>query len=124
MSGLTGTIPYPAVAGVARPRARVDHKNSEEAALVRRVQAHDEVWVRHIKTALEENRFRLIYEPVANLLGDGQKIYAVGLRSNRHPLAGWPHRHLCVMVQIHVWLRGIFRGPGTLYSGSAMKPPS
>jgi diguanylate cyclase (GGDEF)-like protein len=45
-----------------------------------RVHAYDEVWVRHIKMALDENRFRLNYEPVANLLGDGQKIYAVGVR--------------------------------------------
>jgi multidomain signaling protein FimX len=45
-----------------------------------RKHAYDEVWVRHIKTALAENRFRLVQHPVASLAGDGQKIYDVGVR--------------------------------------------
>jgi diguanylate cyclase (GGDEF)-like protein/PAS domain S-box-containing protein len=45
-----------------------------------RVQAYDEVWVRHINTALAENRFRLVQHPVASLAGNGQKFYDVGVR--------------------------------------------
>jgi EAL domain-containing protein (putative c-di-GMP-specific phosphodiesterase class I) len=35
-----------------------------------RVQSYDTVWVRHIRAALEENRFRLVQQPIANLGGN------------------------------------------------------
>jgi diguanylate cyclase (GGDEF)-like protein/PAS domain S-box-containing protein len=35
-----------------------------------RVQSYDAVWVKHIKAALMENRFRLVQQPVASLQGD------------------------------------------------------
>ena len=34
-----------------------------------RVQAYDQVWVKHIKAALMENRFRLVQQPIASLGG-------------------------------------------------------
>ena len=45
-----------------------------------RVKAYDEVWVRHIKTALAENRFRLVQQPIVCLSGDGQKVFDVAVR--------------------------------------------
>ena len=45
-----------------------------------RVKAYDEVWVRHIRTALAENRFRLVQQPIACLSGDGQKVFDVAVR--------------------------------------------
>lgn len=45
-----------------------------------RVKAYDEVWVRHIRTALAENRFRLVQQPIASLSGDGQKVFDVAVR--------------------------------------------
>jgi multidomain signaling protein FimX len=35
-----------------------------------RVQSYDAVWVKHIKSALMENRFRLVQQPIASLEGD------------------------------------------------------
>jgi len=45
-----------------------------------RARAYDEVWVRHIKTALAENRFRLVQHPVASLTGGGHKYFDVAVR--------------------------------------------
>lgn len=43
-------------------------------------QAYDEVWVRHIRAALMENRFRLVHQPIANLQGETQDMYDVLVR--------------------------------------------
>ena len=45
-----------------------------------RVQAYDQVWVKHIKAALMENRFRLVQQPIASLSGDDHKIFDVAIR--------------------------------------------
>lgn len=45
-----------------------------------RVQAYDEIWVRHIKAALMENRFRLVQQPIVSLNGGNQKIFDVAVR--------------------------------------------
>jgi multidomain signaling protein FimX len=45
-----------------------------------RVQAYDQVWVKHIKAALMENRFRLVQQPIASLGGSDQKIFDVAIR--------------------------------------------
>lgn len=37
-----------------------------------RTQRYDEIWVRHIKSALMDNRFRLLHLPIAGLSGDNQ----------------------------------------------------
>jgi diguanylate cyclase (GGDEF)-like protein/PAS domain S-box-containing protein len=45
-----------------------------------RVQAYDQVWVKHIRAALMENRFRLVQQPVASLRGGDDKIFDVAIR--------------------------------------------
>jgi diguanylate cyclase (GGDEF)-like protein/PAS domain S-box-containing protein len=45
-----------------------------------RVQAYDKIWVRHIKTALMENRFRLVQQPIASLLGEDKGMFDVLVR--------------------------------------------
>lgn len=45
-----------------------------------RQQAADEIWVRHIKTALMENRFRLMQQPIASLLGEDRGMFDVLVR--------------------------------------------
>jgi EAL domain-containing protein (putative c-di-GMP-specific phosphodiesterase class I)/GGDEF domain-containing protein len=45
-----------------------------------RVQAYDMIWVKHIKTALMENRFRLVQQPVASLQGEDPNMFDVLVR--------------------------------------------
>ena len=45
-----------------------------------RVQAYDQIWVRHIKAALMENRFRLVQQPIASLVGDDKGMFDVLVR--------------------------------------------
>src|ERR1700688_3182734 len=45
-----------------------------------RVQAYDQIWVKHIKGALMENRFRLVQQPIASLSGGDQKMFDVAIR--------------------------------------------
>ncbi|MBS0387595.1 MAG: EAL domain-containing protein [Proteobacteria bacterium] len=45
-----------------------------------RVLAYDQVWVKHIKAALAENRFHLVQQPIASLSGGAQKIIDVAMR--------------------------------------------
>ena len=45
-----------------------------------RVLAYDQVWVKHIKAALAENRFHLVQQPIASLSGSAQKIFDVAVR--------------------------------------------
>src|SRR5271168_249475 len=66
MSSLIGALPFPAVGERARARTRVDHKNSEEAALVRRVQARDELAFRGIVDRYQAKVFSIIYGILRN----------------------------------------------------------
>jgi multidomain signaling protein FimX len=43
-------------------------------------QASDEIWVRRIKAALMENRFRLLQQPIASLLGEDRGMFDVLMR--------------------------------------------
>ncbi len=45
-----------------------------------RVQAYDQIWVKHIKAALMENRFRLVQQPIASLMGDDLQMFDVLVR--------------------------------------------
>ncbi|MFT3904899.1 MAG: EAL domain-containing protein [Steroidobacteraceae bacterium] len=45
-----------------------------------RVLAYDQVWVKHIRAALLENRFRLVQQPVASLRSEKQAIFDVAIR--------------------------------------------
>jgi diguanylate cyclase (GGDEF)-like protein len=49
-----------------------------------RVQAYDKIWVKHIKSALMENRFRLVQQPVASLQGDDPNMFDVLVRMLDH----------------------------------------
>jgi diguanylate cyclase (GGDEF)-like protein/PAS domain S-box-containing protein len=53
---------------------------SDKADTDARVQSYDKVWVKHIKAALMENRFRLVQQPVASLQGDDPGMYDVLVR--------------------------------------------
>lgn len=66
MSGLLEAIPFPVVDERPRTRTRVDHKNSEEADLVRRIQAHDELAFREIVDRYQSKIFSIIYGVLRN----------------------------------------------------------
>ena len=66
MSSFAGTIPFPASATRAKAKARVDHRNSDEAALVRRVQARDEIAFREIVERYQAKVFSIIYGILRN----------------------------------------------------------
>src|SRR5438132_10626074 len=66
MSGFTGVLPFPASSDPARAKTRVDHRNSEEAALVRRVQARDEIAFREIVERYQAKIFSIIYGILRN----------------------------------------------------------
>lgn len=66
MSSLSGAIPFPATKDGARGRTRVDHRNSDEAALVRRVQARDEMAFREIVERYQAKVFSIIYGILRN----------------------------------------------------------
>ena len=53
---------------------------SGRADVENRVQSYDQVWVKHIKAALMENRFRLAQQPVASLQGDDPQMWDVFVR--------------------------------------------
>ncbi|MDE2306570.1 MAG: EAL domain-containing protein [Gammaproteobacteria bacterium] len=80
-SGLDGVI---ADAAEALRQARVRGGNqmgdSRRTDTETRVQAYDKIWVRHIKTALMENRFRLVQQPIASLLGEDKGMFDVLVR--------------------------------------------
>jgi diguanylate cyclase (GGDEF)-like protein/PAS domain S-box-containing protein len=52
-----------------------DHADTEN-----RVMSYDKVWVKHIKAALMENRFRLVQQPIASLQGEGHSMFDVLVR--------------------------------------------
>ncbi|HLH04041.1 MAG TPA: RNA polymerase sigma factor [Bryobacteraceae bacterium] len=67
MNGLSVSLPFPAVAGdAAHVKAKVDHRSSDEAALVRRVQAQDEMAFREIVERYQAKVFSIIYGILRN----------------------------------------------------------
>ena len=48
------------------------------------MQAYDKIWVKHIKSALMENRFRLVQQPVASLQGEDPNMFDVLVRMLDH----------------------------------------
>ena len=66
MASLIGVLQYPAVAGKSRARSRVDHKNSQEAALIRRVQAGDELAFREVVERYQSKIFSIIHGILRN----------------------------------------------------------
>jgi multidomain signaling protein FimX len=54
--------------------------SSDRADADSRVMAYDRVWVKHIKAALMENRFRLVQQPIASLQGADPVMFDVLVR--------------------------------------------
>ncbi len=68
MNGLTASLPFPAIAGettLAKAK-RLNHRTTEEAALVRRVQAKDEMAFREIVERYQAKVFSIIYGILRN----------------------------------------------------------
>jgi multidomain signaling protein FimX len=57
---------------------------SDRADTENRVMSYDKVWVKHIKAALMENRFRLVQQPIASLQGENPGMYDVLVRMIDH----------------------------------------
>jgi len=66
MSGLAGVLPFPQSSSGVRVKARVEHRTSEEAALVRRVQARDEMAFREVVERYQAKVFSIIYGILRN----------------------------------------------------------
>ena len=66
MDASTLTLPFPAAGEGTRARTRVDHKTSEEAALVRRVQARDEMAFREVVERYQSKVFSIIFGILRN----------------------------------------------------------
>ena len=66
MNTLTGVLPFPVVGDQSRAKTRVDHKNSDEAVLVKRVQARDELAFREIVERYQSKVFSIIYGILRN----------------------------------------------------------
>jgi RNA polymerase sigma-70 factor, ECF subfamily len=66
MSGLGATIPFPNAGEASRTTTRLDHRNTEEAALVRRVQAQDEMAFREIVERYQTKVYSIIYGILRN----------------------------------------------------------
>ncbi|MGE5488136.1 MAG: RNA polymerase sigma factor [bacterium] len=66
MGGLSGTLPLPVSGERIAVRQRVDYKNTEEAALVRRAQEGDEMAFREIVERYQSKVFSIIYGILRN----------------------------------------------------------
>ncbi len=66
MGTLIGTLQFPAIGSKARAKTRVDYRNGEEAALVRRVQAGDELAFRELVERYQAKIFSIIYGILRN----------------------------------------------------------
>ena len=67
MSGLSAVLPFPATAGETnRAKSKLDPRSTEEAALVRRVQAQDELAFREIVERYQAKVFSIIYGILRN----------------------------------------------------------
>ena len=66
MATLTGALQFPAIGSKVRAKTRVDHRNGDEAALVRRVQAGDELAFRELVERYQAKIFSIIYGILRN----------------------------------------------------------
>jgi RNA polymerase sigma-70 factor (ECF subfamily) len=66
MGTLIGTLQFPAIGSKTRAKTRVDHRNGDEAALVRRVQAGDELAFRELVERYQSKIFSIIYGILRN----------------------------------------------------------
>src|SRR3984957_19546237 len=66
MATLIGALQFPAIGSKAQAKTRVDHRSTEEAALVRRVQAQDEMAFREVVERYQAKVFSIIYGILRN----------------------------------------------------------
>jgi RNA polymerase sigma-70 factor (ECF subfamily) len=66
MDGLGAIMAFPAAGEASRAKTRLDHRTSEEAALVRRVQAKDELAFREIVDRYQAKVYSIIYGILRN----------------------------------------------------------
>ncbi len=67
MTGLDAVTPFPAVTGEAtRAKTKLDHRSTDEAALIRRVQSGDEFAFREIVERYQSKVFSIIYGILRN----------------------------------------------------------
>src|SRR5438552_14816968 len=67
MNGLSATRPLPAATGeTTRAKTKLDHRTTEEAGLVRRIQAQDELAFREIVERYQAKVFSIIYGILRN----------------------------------------------------------
>jgi RNA polymerase sigma-70 factor (ECF subfamily) len=66
MATFTGALQFPAMELKARARTRVDHKSGDEAALIRRVQAGDELAFREVVERYQAKIFSIIFGILRN----------------------------------------------------------
>ena len=66
MNGASIALPFPTTGDQSRVKTRVDHRNSDEAALVRRVQAKDEMAFREVVERYQAKVFSIIYGILRN----------------------------------------------------------
>ena len=66
MSGLTTTLPLPVAGSEPRAKARVNRRNTQEAALIQRVQAGDEIAFRDLVERYQAKVFSIIYGILRN----------------------------------------------------------
>jgi RNA polymerase sigma-70 factor (ECF subfamily) len=98
--GPSQVLQFPAVSGRTRARTRVEHKAGEEAALVRRVQARDEIAFREIVDRYQAKVFSIIYGILRNR-NDAEDIaqqvfakiyFSIGTFDSRSTLLTWIYR--------------------------------
>jgi RNA polymerase sigma-70 factor, ECF subfamily len=66
MNAWIGALPFPVTGDAVRTKPRVDHKTTEEASLVRRVQAGDQLAFREIVERYQSKVFSIIYGILRN----------------------------------------------------------
>src|SRR5437879_13775224 len=66
MNSVAGVLNFPASSTNPQAKSRVDHRNTEEAALVRRVQAMDEIAFREIVERYQAKVFSIIFGILRN----------------------------------------------------------
>ena len=66
MSASSIVLPFPSIGDQSRVKTRVDHRNSDEAALVRRVQAKDEMAFREVVERYQAKVFSIIFGILRN----------------------------------------------------------
>jgi len=49
-----------------------------------RILAYDQIWVKHIRAALQENRFQLVQHPIASLTGGERRYFDIAVRMLDH----------------------------------------